>query len=96
MFFVRGSASHFFNGEFVIEYSIDYLGAKKIVAIEDISKIILNSRECWDINLEDFVKAWDFTEQIGKLLASGKTDEEIVTEIRKIFKLYKIFIQKSI
>ena len=75
-----------------MEYSREYLIAKKIVAIEDISKIILKSKECWSVDLERLVKSWDVTDKIATLLASAKTDEEIVKEIRKIFKLYELSI----
>ena len=73
-----------------MEYSKEYLRVKKIVAVEEISRIILNSKDCWDMDLESFVKSREVTDKIATLLASAKTDEEIVKEIRSIFKMYKI------
>ena len=80
----------FLMEEKIMEYSKEYLRVKKIVAIEEISRIILNSKDCWDMDLESFVKSREVTDKIATLLASEKTDEEIVKEIRSIFKMYKI------
>ncbi len=79
-----------------MEYSKEYLRVKKLVAVEEISRIISNSKDCWEMDLESFVISREVTDKIATLLASAKTDEEIVTEIRKIFKLYKISVQKGI
>lgn len=76
-----------------MRYSDEYLKIKKLVAIEEISKMILNNKECWDVDLESLTntRATEILDEIGKVLAMGKADEQTVTEIRKIFKEHKVF-----
>lgn len=75
-----------------MRYDDEYLKIKKIVAIEEIAKMILNNKECWGADLESLVniRATEILDEIGKVLAMGKTDEQKVAEIRKIFKEHKI------
>ena len=85
-FSVRGSAAHFFNGGTMMKYSDEYLGIKKTATIETIAEIILKSKDCMDVSLENVIniKANSIIEAIEKVLSSGKTDKEIVQEIREI------------
>lgn len=75
-----------------MRYDDEYLKIKKIVAIEEIAKMILNNKECWDADLESLVniRATEILDEIGKVLAMGKTDEQTVAEVRKILKEHNI------
>ncbi len=75
-----------------MRYDDEYLKIKKIVAIEEIAKMILNNKECWDADLESLVniRATEILDKIGKVLAMGKTDEQTVAEVRKILKEHNI------
>ena len=73
-----------------MEYSREYLEAKKIVIIEEIAKMISANKHCWDIDLSGLVNNQLLIGEIGKALAEDKTDKEIVREIRNIFDRYEI------
>lgn len=75
-----------------MRYDDEYLKIKKIVAIEEIAKMILNNKECWGADLESLIniRATETLGEIGKVLAMGKTDEQTVAEVRKILKKHNI------
>lgn len=73
-----------------MKYSEEYLSAKKIVAIEEISKIIMENKDCLDADLRSLINNQAVIDEIGIVLTKGETNELMVREIRKIFDKYKI------
>ena len=76
--------------------SDEYLGIKKIVAMEAIAEIILKNKECWDADLESLVNnnASIVISKIEKVLGSGKEDKLMINEIREILQKYGVSDRK--